>query len=143
MDRKQDTDNNTLELLCRQSLRQYREMVLLLQSLQGNLQDQSSGSVIQFNVTFVELQNQIQQTDQEVAEQLNLQPESTNIVAFLNHRKELQEDMLGLIGETVPKADSVKSLLANEMQAVKHGKKALNGYKSQQEQYGRIVNKAF
>ena len=51
--------------------------------------------------------------------------------------------MLGLIGETVPKADSVKSLLANEMQTLKHGKKALNGYKSQQGQYGRIVNKAF
>ncbi|MCP4341715.1 MAG: hypothetical protein GY799_23245 [Desulfobulbaceae bacterium] len=143
MDRMQDTENNTLELLCQQSLRQYREMVVLLQSLQGNLQDQSSGSVIQFNVTFAELQNQIQQTDQEVAQQLNLQPDSTYIVAFLNHRKELQEDMFGLIGETVPKADSVKSLLANEMQTLKQGKKALNGYKSQQGQYGRIVNKAF
>ena len=106
----QDTENNTVELLCQESLRQYREMVVLLQSLQGNLQAQSAGSVSQFNLTFAELQNQIQQTDLEIAQQLNLQPDSTNIVAFLNQRKELQEEMLGLIGETVPKANNVKFL---------------------------------
>ncbi|BHH83406.1 hypothetical protein [Desulforhopalus sp. 52FAK] len=143
MDRMQDTDNTSVELLCHQSLEQYRAMITLLQSLKGDLQGQSVESITKFNVIFSELQSQIQQTDLKVAQQLNVLQDSSSRVAFLKYRKELQEDMLGLIEKTVPKVTSVKYLLANEMQTVKQGKKALHGYKSQQDRYGRIVNKSF
>ena len=139
----QETDNNTLELLYRRSLRQYQEMVTLLHSLGGDLQDQSVGYFIQFNMTFAELQNQIQQTDLEVTQQLNSQLDRANITILWNRREELRMEVLGLIRETIPKANSVKSLLANEMQMVKQGKKALGGYKSQQGKGGRIINKTF
>ncbi len=143
MDKLLDTENNTLELLCHQSVNQYGELVTLLQSLKTDLQDQSASNVTQFNLTFAELQQRIEQTDLEITQQLQSEPDFSHIPALWNSRQELQREVLGLIEETVPRAGSIKSLLANEMQALKQGKKALSGYKSQQDQYGRIVNKTF
>ncbi len=64
-----------------------------------------------------------------------------NITQLLGQRQLLQREILDILGETVSKASSVKSLMANEMQSVKKGRMALNGYKNQSDRQGRIVNR--
>lgn len=136
------TESNNMEPLIQKSLNQYREMADLLQSLQEKLDKKSDDSINSFNVAFEALDQQVQKTDVDVTEQLTLQVGIPDTVkALLEQRNVLQKEMLNLVEQTVPKASSIRSLLANEIRSIQHGRKALSGYKSNQDRYGKIVNK--
>ncbi|MEA3469212.1 MAG: hypothetical protein U9R57_13445, partial [Thermodesulfobacteriota bacterium] len=84
-----------------------------------------------------------QQTDQKLIEQVKLSGRfSDSITRSLDQLELLQKEIVLLLQETLPRANSLKSLMASEIHSIKNGRKALNGYKIQEYHQGRIVNSA-
>ena len=136
----QVNQNGTLEALVAQSIHQHEEMIGLLGELQHQLATDSTDSIQKFNSTFILLQKNIQQTDLHLTEQLGRSHISDTLRQHIVRRKFLQEHVLQLIKESVPRASSVKSLLMSEMQSLKAGRRALSGYKNASKRQGTIIN---
>ena len=137
----QATEITTLESLAQQSLKQHIDMIALLRPLQRQLETPSLNTVKQFNSIYSVFQRKIKTTDNALIQKLEMAVFTENITQLLGQRQLLQREILDILGETVSKASSVKSLMANEMQSVKKGRMALNGYKNQSDRQGRIVNR--
>ncbi len=123
------TEIDTLDLLAQRSLRQHADMVELLRPLQQQLESPSLDTITKFNLVFSALQQEIEIIDKKLIEQLKSAAVPENIAQLLGLRKSLQQEILHMLKHTVPKASSVKSLMASEIKSVKNGRKALNGYK--------------
>lgn len=137
----QVTEITTLESLAQHSLKQHIDMIELLRPLQQQLETPSLNTVKQFNSIYSAFQRKIKTTDKALIQQLEMSVFTENITRLLGQRQLLQREILDILGQTVTKASSVKSLMANEMQSVKNGRVALNGYKNQSDRHGRIVNR--
>jgi hypothetical protein len=137
----QKTDLTTLELLVRQSLEQYGEIYNLLKIAGPKLDSQLSDDVKKFDGTLGGLQKLAQETDRQLTDQLEVFGISETLSEPLSRRTELQEKILVLLKETATRVNSVKSLLAIEMQSLYKGRKALTGYKTNSAYQGRIIDK--
>lgn len=115
-------------------------MVELLVGLQQKLAEQSTDSIDTFNELFAALQEKTQQTDLDVADLLSQSESSESILHLLGRRASLRDKILGLVKKSMPRARSIKSLLANEMHSLKNGRRALNGYKNVSGNQGKIIN---
>lgn len=127
-----------------QSLQQQEEMLGLLGELQQQLalgSNNPTNSIENFNILFSTLQIKMQQTDLQLTAQLHESDIPDTTRQLLARRKTLQEHNVRLLKEAVPKARSVTSLLASEMQSLKAGRRALNGYKNVSDRQGSIVNR--
>ena len=140
----QAPENEKLAALAVQSVQQQEEMLTLLGKLQQQLVIGSTGStssIENLNQLFSTLQVKIKQTDLQLTAQL-LESDITDATRqLLAGRTTLQEHIVSLINETMPKARSIKSLLASEMQSLKAGRRALSGYKNVSERQGSIINR--
>ncbi len=133
--------NTVVDALMLQSLDEHFEILGMLKSLQQEIDMHSLAYIEKFNTRFYLLQQQSRETDKKLFEQLPRQDIPENIGQQLDRRKSMQQDILDLLKKTVPKANSVKSLMASEIQDIKHGRKALNGYKTQTNHQGKILNR--
>lgn len=135
------TDMATLELLVRESLEQYHEIYDMLRLVGPNLDSQLRDHVKKLDETLGGIQKRAQETDRKLTDQLRVMGISETVAEPLARRTELQEKILVLLKETAARANSVKSLLASEMQSLKQGRKALAGYKTISDYQGRIIAK--
>jgi hypothetical protein len=131
-----------IENLIRNSLEQQLSMIHLLESLSQQMDAQSLGVVEKFNTGFPVLQQETQKTDDMLIKQLGSTDIPDHIRQLLKQRNSLQNDILTLLKKIVPKAVSVKSLMASEIRSIKNGRQALSGYKNQTDHQGKIVNRA-
>ena len=131
-----------VETLIRKSFDQQRKMIILLKSLDEPMNAHSIGAVEQFNEKFSDLQQETELTDKILVAQLNPEDATGTISQLLEQRNLLQNDVIILMKKILPKAVSAKSLMANEVQSIKNGRKALSGYKTQIDHQGKIVNRA-
>ena len=136
-----DTEIKTLDAMVQHSIRQHIDLIDLLWPLQQQLESPSLDAITKFNSVFSTLQQEIEILDRELEKQLKMATIPDHIEQLLDRRQSLQQEILHVLKHTVPKACSVKSLMASEIQSVKNGRKALNGYKTQSENQGRIVNR--
>ena len=137
----QATEITPLESLAQHSLKQHIDMIELLRPLQQQLETPSLNTVKQFNSIYSAFQRKIKTTDKVLIQQLEMAVFTENITRLLGQRQLLQREILDILRQTVSKASSVKSLMASEMQSVKNGRVALNGYKNQSDRHGRTVNR--
>jgi len=135
-------EGNILEMLQQKSLEQQLDMIGLLKSLSHTIDDHSSDHIDEFNTRFSTLQQETQETDKALLHELSLVEYSDITEQFLSKKGALQKEITHLLEVVVPKANSVKSLMASEINAVKIGRKALSGYKKSEDHQGKIVNKA-
>jgi hypothetical protein len=136
------TDMKILDLLVQQSLQQYGEMFELLRTRAQQLDAHATEQINIFNAKYKTLQKEAMRTDQWLLEKLKaVEVTASPLAEMLARRKELQRKILVLLKETASKANIVKSLLANELQSIKRGRKALSGYKTNSDHQGRIVNR--
>lgn len=137
----QASDHNRLKTLVSESLGQQQGMVDLLRELQRLLSSQSYATLPELNERLGWLQSQTKATDQQlneaVAAAASLPPP---LPALLERRTALQQQALQLTTSVLSGAKSVKSLLANEMQAIRHGRVALTGYRPAAVRDSRLVN---
>lgn len=136
-----DTEIKTLDAMVQHSIRQHVDMVELLRPLQQQLESPSLDAITKFNSVFNVLQQEIEILDNGLEKQLKMAAIPDHIKQLLDRRQSLQQEILYMLKHTVPKACSVKSLMASEIQSVKNGRKALSGYKTQSANQGRIVNR--
>lgn len=134
-------DPETPDALVQQSLKQYGQILELLRSLSQYLEAHNTENIQQFNRTFSILHCEAQSIDQKLMERLQETSIPPSINTYLSRRKELQENILQLLKETLPKANGVKTLLASEMVSIKNGRRAMSGYNNSIVTHGRIVNK--
>lgn len=135
------TEDNNFNKLLEHSLQQYREMLDMLKSMTQHIEVQSLPHIEKFNTCFHELQQASQQTDTLLQDQVMVKGVPEHLQKHIDHRKVLQQEIVALLQETLPKAKSIKSLMASEMQTLIKGRTALSGYKVQGKRQGRIVNK--
>lgn len=137
-----DTDTHSLARLVHFSVTQYGEMAELLRALQ-QLESNPVGCIEEFNVTFVALQKKARQVDQELLELLSRSDDlDSSVEQDLGRRWKLQADILKMLEQTLPRAMSIKSLLASEIHSLKAGRSALTGYKNHSaENQGKLINK--
>ena len=137
-----ESDIEIVETLIRKSLDQQMEMILLLKSLSEQVNAHSLGAVEKFNTSFSDLQRETKQTDEILGSYLNSEDVPDTIRQLLEQRYSLQKNVMILLKKILPKAISAKSLMANEVQSIQKGRKALSGYKNHAEHQGKIVNRA-
>lgn len=131
----------TLEQLIHTSLQQLKQMHELVVSLAEKLENHSSSSVTRFNSQFCTLQQQAQHTDKLLEKSLENTRLDSEILLLLEQRRTLQKQILTALKHVLPQANSLKTLLRSEMQAVKQGRNALNGYNTCAEhRKSRIIN---
>jgi hypothetical protein len=135
------TDVTTLDLLVRKSLEQYHEIYDMLKLVGPNLDSQLSNHIKKINEALGGMQKLAQETDRELTDLLRAIGISETVAEPLARRTKLQEKILVLLKETAVKANIVKSLLASEMQSLKKGRKAMDGYKTISDYQGRIIAK--
>jgi hypothetical protein len=135
------TEITPLESLAQHSLRQHIEMVELLRPLQLQLETPSHEAVTQFNVLFSSLQQKMRITDTNLVNVLQKAVFPASITELLGQRQLLQKEIIQMVRQSASRANSVKSLMASEIQSVRNGRKALNGYKIQSDRQGKIVNR--
>jgi len=136
----QINDLKILDQLVRQSQEEYEEIYSLLLSL-GQLDSHPPDEIRNFHESLLRLQKTAQRTDDKITKQLKCTSMSKTIAEQLRGRTALQQNILALVKETASRANSVKSLLASEMQVIRHGRNALTGYRSNSPHQGRIVDK--
>lgn len=139
----QPTKDEILTAVVVQSLQQQEEMLGLLGTLQQQFttDSNSQANVIEnFNLLFSTLQVKMEEADLQVIEQLGKSDIPDTTRQLLGRRKNMQEHIVRLLKETVPKVRSVKSLLASEIESLKIGRRALNGYKNMSARQGAIIN---
>lgn len=137
----QAAEPKSLESLLERSIAEHEEMVGMLEKLQEQLASDSIDSMQEFNGSFMGLREKSEQTDGQINEQLKLVDLSAaGLDQLLEKRKSLQEQIVQMIQQSVQRAGSVKSLLASEMQSLKTGRRALQGYKNVGTRQGKIIN---
>jgi hypothetical protein len=135
------TETSTLDSLAERSLQQQILMAKMLQPLPMELETSSLETITKFNVNFRTLQQEIKITDKKLMQHLKTAAIPDRIIPLLDQRQSLQREILQMLKHTIPKAGSVKSLMASEIQSVKNGRRALSGYKVQAEPQGKIVSR--
>ena len=135
------TEDNNISKLLEHSLQQYHEMLNMLKSMTQHIEAQSLPPIEKFNICFHELQQASQQTDTLLQDQVMVKGVPEHLQKHVEDRKLLQQEIVALLQEALPKAKSIKSLMASEMQTLIKGRTALSGYKMQEKHQGRIVNK--
>jgi hypothetical protein len=130
-----------LESELRGSIDHYTHLLMLLQTINEEIGTASQDKLQNMNLTLTELQEQAVRIDQSIAVQLNSAQARTEMVIFLlNRRENVVKEILGFNKKATAKAMGVKSLLAHEIGVLRNGQSALNGYRQQQHNQGRIVN---
>jgi len=137
-------ESEMMTALVVQSLQHQEEMQSLLGELQQQLargSNSPTNSIENFNKQFSTLQVKMQQTDMQLTTQLRESDIPDTTRQLLARRHTLQEHNVQLLKAAVPKARSVTSLLASEMQSLKAGRRALSGYKNMSDRQGSIINR--
>jgi len=135
------TEITPLDMLVQHSLKQHIDMVELLRPLKKQLETPTLERVTRFNEIYGEFQKKVKTIDKELIEHLEKSRFSESATVLLDQRQMLQREILDILSQTVSRANSVKSLMADEIKTVKNGRKALGGYKTQSDHNGSIVNR--
>ncbi len=138
---KQATDIDALDMLIHNSLKYYCDIKALLNDLKHELEINSADRIQQLVVEFTEIKKKSQITDNLLLSEVDEAQVSSNTAEMLEQLRIVQTDILVLIQQTIPRANTVKSFLANEILAIKNGRNAMTGYRSKSGKQGRIVNK--
>jgi hypothetical protein len=137
----QVAEHENLETLAVESINQQEAMIGLLGELHHQLLTQCTDSIEKFNAKFTDLQIKTQRTDLHLVEELRHLDITENTQRLIARRKDLQKQIVQLLNDSLPKARNIKSLLASEMQSLRAGRRAMNGYKNGSARQGTIINR--
>jgi hypothetical protein len=130
-----------LEAALQLSIDNYSRMITLLHRIETEIGSASHEALRKMNSLLTEMQTQASATDRLVITAKD-EPASENVRALISTRARLINDILLLNSNVTVKAMGVKSLLAHEIGTLRNGKSALDGYRPQQHNQGRIVSRA-
>ncbi|MEE4240273.1 MAG: hypothetical protein V2I36_02330 [Desulfopila sp.] len=136
------TERTTIDALLEESLKQYSQMREVLREMKSQLDGHSVGHISLLLDRFNQLSGDARKIDLEIAKHLGISGEAERLKEKIEEKVQLQADILSLIEQTVPKAASVKAILAGEIHTVSRGRRAISGYKSGSSSQGRIVNRS-
>ena len=131
-----------LDTLIDDSLMDYLKMKDLLVQLSSQLENNATEKAADLLTKFNSLSKETRKSDSRLIKNFKTAAASENISEKLIELRALQEEVVSLIQKTVLRANSIKSLLANEFLSIKTGRKAMTGYKSKSDSHGRIVNRS-
>ncbi len=131
------------EALLSQSIHEYAEILEFLQKMDEEIGTASPEGLLELGESLAQLQNHAAETDQVLLMQLSKHSAlAETMQPLLDRREQIMKEILFLNGRITEKASGVKSLIAHEMEKLRTGLSALNGYKQQQNNQGRIVDRA-
>lgn len=134
---------NQLESTLLVSIQQYERIYELLQKMEQDVGTADSDELEAFNQSLQELQAQAINTDQAVNGLLHGTKDSAESVQKLVVQREfLLKAIIDLNKNIAARASGVKSLIAHELSALRSGLSAMNGYRQQQNNQGRIINRS-
>jgi hypothetical protein len=135
------TEMQPAETILLQSIQQYERILSFLQKMDTEVGTASPSTVLEFSKILQELQTIASQTDQILLTEISKQSMQTETMeSLLRKREYVVKEILALNESIKAKAIGIKSLLGHEMETLRNGISALDGYRQQQHNQGRIVN---
>lgn len=131
-----------LKTLIAESVDHYTEMRVVLLQLEVELENGSASGIEELVSQFNLLCSKSRKMDRIIYNMLALHSTFETCNEQLECRRILQAEIVSLIKKNLPKANSIKSILADEVDSLKMGRKAMNGYKQNGDALGRIVNQS-
>ncbi len=126
-----------------QSAREYEHVLDFLRTVDEEIGTASPARLLEINQSLAELQGRAAQADRLLLAQTgNQTPQEGPIHPLVENRERLIRDILLLNERIRAKASGVKSHLAFELGKLRNGRSAMHGYKQQQNDQGRIVNRS-
>ncbi len=130
------------EAVLSQSIHQYAEILEFLQKMNKEIGTALPEDLLKLGESLAHLQSHAAETDQVLLTQFNKYSAlAETMQPLLDKRQQIMNDILCLNGRIAEKASGVKSLIAHEMEKLRTGLSALSGYKQQQNNQGRIVDR--
>ncbi|MDP3479595.1 MAG: hypothetical protein Q8R88_07470 [Desulfoprunum sp.] len=130
-----------IEPALRQSIEQYELILAFLQKMETVVGTADAVELQELGATLYELQTQAEQFDRILLAKLKKEPHESDSVQTLRTRHErLLKEVLLANERITAKASGVKSLISHEIGKLRDGLSAMNGYRQQQHNQGRIVN---
>jgi hypothetical protein len=136
------TDMQQFEAIISQSIAQYEVILNFLQKMDKEIGTASPEELLELSKELAELQNQAATIDQVLLTQFSMltaRPET--LQALIDKRHRIMKEILLVNERITEKASGVKSLIAHEMEKLRNGISAMSGYKQQQNNQGRIVDR--
>jgi hypothetical protein len=136
------TDMQQFEAIISQSIVQYEVILNFLQKMDKEIGTAAPEELLEFSKELAELQNQAATIDQVLLTQFSMltaRPET--LQALIDKRQRIMKEILLVNERITEKASGVKSLIAYEMEKLRNGISAMSGYKQQQNNQGRIVDR--
>lgn len=131
-----------VEEILSQSIHQYAEILEFLQKMNKEIGSALPEELLELGESLAHLQHLAAETDQVLLMQLSKHSAlAETLQPLLDRREQIMKEILFLNGRISEKASGVKSLIAHEMKKLRTGLSALNGYKQQQNNQGRIVDR--
>ena len=135
------TDTQALASALASSIRNYQHILGFLVEMDREIGTASDGRLQSMTETLSKLQSQAADIDKTFLACLDKDSMGSTILQpLMVEREEVIAEILRLNSDVQKKASGVKSLLAHELSALRLGKTAHCGYKSQQANAGRIVD---
>ncbi len=131
------------EAVLSQSIHQYAEILEFLQKMNKEIGTALPEELLELGESLAHLQSHAAETDQVLLTQFNKHSAlAETMQPLLDKRQQIMNEILVLNGRITEKASGVKSLIAHEMEKLRTGLSALSGYKQQQNNQGRIVDRS-
>lgn len=130
-----------IEPALRQSIEQYELILAFLQKMETEVGTADAVELQELDATLYELQTQAEQFDQILLAKLKNESHKSELIQKLIARHERLLKEVLLVNERITtKASGVKSLISHEIGKLRDGLSAMNGYRHQPHNQGRIVN---
>ncbi len=131
-----------LNTLIAESIDQYTEMRVFLLQLESELEKSSTRGITQLVSQFNMLCSKSREKDRIISKEIASHGANESCYQQLESRRILQAEIISLIEKNLPRANTIKSLFAEEVNSLKKGRKAMNGYKHNGGDLGRIINRS-
>ncbi|MBU1568836.1 MAG: hypothetical protein KJ630_24825 [Proteobacteria bacterium] len=136
------TETQQLEPILTLSIRQYEDIHDFLQKMDKEIGTASPDDLLESNLSLAYLQSQATEADQVLLPQLSKHSVHTETSQqLIDKREQILKEILLLNEGITKKALGVNSLITHEMEKLRNGISALSGYRRQQNNQGRLVNK--
>jgi len=134
-------DIHALAATLEASIGRYQRILDFLQYMSVEMEKASEVGLQGMAEKLSELQEQASELDSSFQSKLNRELVlCQDLRPLFSRRETVIREILLKNSEVSRKAQSAQSFLAHELGTLRHGQKAMSGYKPQQERRGRIVN---
>ncbi len=135
------TTQNELDQLLDKSITEYSSILLLLQAIAEKRNNDQASELSSASIGLFKEQQTAAQTDQSLMRMLEEHPKSLQD-SKVAQRTDLIKKILKINSSMTSQFEAVKALMSDELQQIKAGRTAMQGYQQAENTHGKHINGA-